>query len=93
MFHTHYVNCLDKAESKGRVALLHAVSLVLEYSSFADARTFHNTALHKIEQERISWSSDFTLLADQFIDRQSLRSRGQIDLAIITRAMVKVAVV
>ena len=73
------LNCFDKAESKGRVALLHAVSLVLEYSSFADARTFHNLAVTKIEQERISWSSDFTLLADQYIDRklrQSLRSRG-----------------
>ena len=72
------LNC-GRAESAGRSALLHAVSTVLEYLPWAEARNFHNLVMVKLEQGRANWSSDFLIMADQFIDkkaRQNLRSKG-----------------
>ena len=37
-------------ESRGRAELLHAISTVLEYLHWPEARTFHNVILLKIEQ-------------------------------------------
>ena len=68
-----------RSESKGRTTLLHAVSLVLEALFWAEARTFHNLIMVKIEQDRLSWSDDFTALAEAFIDKKvrgSIKSKG-----------------
>ena len=65
-------------ESRGRSALLHAVSLVLEYVQWPDARTFHNLVMVKLEQDRLNWASDFSALAEAFIDKKvrlGLRSK------------------
>ena len=72
------VNC-SRAESAGRSVLLHAVSLVLEYLPWTEARAFHNMVMVKLEQGRISWSSDFSALAEQYIDKKvrlTLRARA-----------------
>ena len=72
------LNC-GRAESTGRSALLHAVSMVLEYLPWTEARAFHNLVMVKLEQGRVSWSTDFAGMADQFVDkkvRQNLRVRG-----------------
>ena len=60
----------SKAESKGRTALLHAVSIVLEYLQWSEARAFHNVMLTKIEQRRIDWTADFSGLAENYIDKK-----------------------
>ena len=68
-----------KLEARGRTALLHAVSLVLEALFWSDARTFHNIVMVKLEQGRLGWNSDFKELAENYIDkkvRQSLRARS-----------------
>ena len=73
------MSCSSKKESQGRQSLLYAVSTVLEYWHWADARIFHNIMLLKIEQGVLTWESDFSVLAENFIDkkvRSSLRSRG-----------------
>ena len=64
------VSCSSKIESRGRSALLHAVSIVLEYLHWSDARTFHNLTMVKIEQGRLDWASDFSGLAETFIDKK-----------------------
>ena len=60
----------SKVESRGRTALLHAVSIVLEYLQWSEARAFHNLMLIKIEQGRIDWTTDFSGLAENFIDKK-----------------------
>ena len=60
----------DKAESRGRAVLLHAVCLVLESLQWTEARIFHNLVMTKIEQGRINWDEDFSVLAEDFIDRK-----------------------
>ena len=72
------LHCSSKAEAKGRTALLHAVSIVLEYLQWSEARTFHNVIMVKIEQKRVDWASDFSILAESYIDkkvRQSVKTR------------------
>ena len=72
------ISCAEP-EASGRSVLLHAVSTVLECLPWAEARIFHNIVMVKIEQGRLNWDSDFTTIADQFLDkkvRMSLRSRG-----------------
>ena len=72
------VSCSSKIESRGRSALLHAVSIVLEYLHWSDARTFHNLVMVKIEQGRLDWASEFSGLAEGFIDKKvrlSLKSK------------------
>ncbi|CAL4232393.1 unnamed protein product, partial [Meganyctiphanes norvegica] len=72
------VNC-GRTEAAGRAVLFQAISAVLECLPWADARTFHNLMLLKIEQGRLDWSSDFLTLADKFLDRRvrlGLRSKG-----------------
>ena len=59
-----------KAESRGRAVLLHAVCLVLESLQWTEARVFHNLVMTKIEQGRINWDEDFSVLAEEFIDRK-----------------------
>ena len=76
---THIMLDCKRLESQGRAGLLHAVSLVLESLFWAEARTFHNLVMVKIEQGRLSWTDDFAALAESFIDRkvrQSVRSKG-----------------
>ena len=60
----------SEAEAVGRSVLLHAVSTVLEFLPWAEARCFHNIMMLKIEQGRLSWSSNFKALADQFLNRK-----------------------
>ena len=72
------INC-GKKESAGRAELLHAVSNILECLPWADARTFHNLIMVKLEQGRLSWSSEFSSLALEFLDKKArlnLRSKG-----------------
>ena len=69
----------SKSEARGRTALLHAVSLVLEALFWTEARTFHNIVMLKIEQGRLDWSTDFTVLAEVYVDkkvRQSFKARN-----------------
>ena len=69
----------SRLESQGRTVLLHAVSVVLESLFWAEARTFHNLVMVKLEQGRLNWTDDFVALAESFIDkkvRQSIRSKG-----------------
>ena len=74
-----YIQVRSKgAESRGRASLLHAVSKILKFLPWAEARLFHNTIMVKVEQERVSWSDDFLELAEDFLDkkvRSSLRVR------------------
>ena len=66
-------------EVKGRTALLHAVSMVMEDLYWSEARSFHNIVMVKLEQDRLDWGSDFTALAEDFIDkkvRQSMKGKG-----------------
>ena len=68
-----------KVESTGRAALLHAISNVLECLPWLEARAFHNLVMLKLEQGKFDWKTNFTVLANQFLDkrvRQSLRSKG-----------------
>ena len=67
---TYIVTCCGGVESRGRSALLHAVTTVLEYLQWTDARTFHNMIMIKIEQDRIGWDADFTSLAQDFVDKK-----------------------
>ena len=57
-------------ESQGRSALLHAVSTVLEYLQWSEARIFHNMMMVMIEQGRASWAKDFSSLAENFVDKK-----------------------
>ena len=71
-------NC-GRTEATGRAVLLQAVSLVLECLPWTEARSFHNLIMLKIEQGRINWTTDFEILAGQFLDKRvrlSLRTRG-----------------
>ena len=73
------LSCGREVESQGRASLLHAVSKVFEYLPWAEARTFHNLMMVKIEQDRINWWSDFTVLADEYVDKKvrlSLRAKS-----------------
>ena len=60
----------SEIEAAGRALLLHAVSTVLECLPWAEARSFHNLVMLKIEQGRINWTSDFLALADQFLTKK-----------------------
>ena len=73
------IGCGSKTERAGRASLLNAFSSVYECIPFVEARTFHNLVMTKIEQERISWKTDFSDLAEKFLNhkvRLSLRSKG-----------------
>ena len=59
-----------KAEAAGRAVLLHAVTTVLECLPWREARIFHNLMMVKIEQGRLDWDSDFTSLANQYLDKK-----------------------
>lgn len=64
------INYSSKAESLGRTHLLHAVRIVLEYLPWAEARSFHNMLMVKIEQGRLNWSTNFGRLANEFVDKR-----------------------
>ena len=73
------IGCGSKAERAGRASLLNAFSSVYECLPWVEARTFHNLVMIKIEQGRISWKTDFSDLAEKFLNhkvRLSLRSKG-----------------
>ena len=57
-------------EARGRSCLLHAVSTVLEFLQWSEARTFHNIMVVKIEQGIMDWSTDFGPLAEKFVDKK-----------------------
>ena len=63
------VNC-GKAEKAGRSVLLHAICSVFECLPWTDARAFHNLIMVKLEQRRINWRTDFSVLAEQFLDKR-----------------------
>ena len=70
-------NCRG-SEAEGRSNLLHAVCSILEFLPWAEARTFHNLVMVKLEQGRIEWDANFTTLANEFMERkmkQSLKAR------------------
>ena len=68
------LSCGREVESQGRASLLHAVSKVFEYLPWSEARTFHNLMMVKIEQDRINWLSNFTALADEYVDKKVMTS-------------------
>ena len=68
-------------EAAGRSLLLHAISMVLGCLPWTEARLFHNLVMVKLEQGRIKWDADFTVLADRFIEqkvRQTLKNKAQV---------------
>ena len=67
---TYIMSCCGGVESQGRSSLLHAVSTIIEYRQWSEARVFHNLIMTKIEQERLHWGSDFMALASDFIDKK-----------------------
>ena len=67
---TYIMSYCGGVESQGRSSLLHAVSTIIEYRQWSEARVFHNLIMTKIEQERLHWGSDFMALADDFIDKK-----------------------
>ena len=67
---TYIMTTCRKTEAAGRAGLLHAVGAVLECQPWAEARTFHNLVMTKLEQGRMDWSADFPLMADQFLDKK-----------------------
>ena len=76
---TFIMTTCGRAEAAGRAVLLHAVSLVLECLPWTEARVFHNLVMVKLEQGRMDWSVDFSVLAEQFLDkkaRQNLRGNS-----------------
>ena len=73
------ISCGGKVEKAGRASLFHAFSQVYECLPWVEARTFHNLVMVKIEQGRIDWKTDFSVLAEKFLNhkvRLSLRSKG-----------------
>ena len=68
--YTQIMTSCRRDEAQGRSALLQAVSSVLEYLQWSEARTFHNLVMVKIEQGRANWFSDFSSLAESFIDKK-----------------------
>ena len=71
-------NC-DGSEEAGRSLLLHAIMAIYECLPWAEARTFHNVVMIKVEQDRLSWEADFDQLAEDFINsklKQCLKSKG-----------------
>ena len=72
------INCEEK-EFTGRAVFLHAIATVLECLPWTEARTFHNLVMVKVEQGRIDWTTDFTEIGEQYLNkkvRQNLRSKG-----------------
>ena len=72
-------NCKG-SEALGRPRLLHAISTVFGCMSWPETRLFHNLVMVKLEQGRIKWDADFTILADKYIEqkvRQTLKSKSQ----------------
>ena len=67
---THIMTNCRRNEAQGRLSLLQAVSTVLEYLQWSEARTFHNVVMVKIEQGRANWFTDFSSLAENFIDKK-----------------------
>ena len=77
---TYIMTTCEGLEAVGRPNLLHAITWVLDVVPWAEARTFHNLVMVKLEQGRIHWNTDFMFLAKEHIEmkvRQSLRSRTQ----------------
>ena len=73
------ISCDSKSEKAGRASLLNAFSSVYECLPWVEARTFHNLIMVKLEQERIDWKTDFSVLAERFLNhkvRLSLKSKG-----------------
>ena len=62
--------CESETEAAGRSVLLNAITSILEFQPWPEVRSFHNTVMTRIEQERIDWKSDFKLLAEQFVDKK-----------------------
>ena len=60
----------EGAEAAGRAALLYAVASVLECLPWSEARSFHNVVMTKLEQDRIDWSTDFSTMAEQFLNKK-----------------------
>ena len=81
MFNEYFAHiastCKSRTESRGRAALLRAISRVTGSLQWADARTFHNVIMVKIEQGRLEWDDDFLSHADSFIERK-LRSAKKV---------------
>ena len=76
---TSIMTSYGKREATGRTELLHAITNVLECFSWAEARAFHNIVMIKLEQGRLDWSEDFSLVAETYLDKKvrlSLKSKG-----------------
>ena len=67
------ISC-GRVEAAGRAKLLNSVSMVLECLPWADARIFHNMVMHRLEQGKIEWTSNFLAKANLFIDRKVRRN-------------------
>ena len=73
------ISCGSKTQGAGRASLLNAFSSVYECLPWVEARTFHNLVMVKIEQGRIDWKTDFSVLAEKFLNhkvRLSLKSKS-----------------
>ena len=71
-------NC-GRREAAGRAEFLHAITNVLECLPWSDARAFHNMIMVRLEQDRVDWAEDFSILADIYIDKKvrlNMKSKG-----------------
>ena len=67
------IECENETEAAGRSVLLNAITSILDFQPWPEVRSFHNTVMTRIEQERIDWKADFKLLADQFVDKKVVK--------------------
>ena len=78
--YTYLMTVSKGLEYTGRPHLLHNITRVLKCLPWTEARLFHNLVMNKLEQGRIRWDTDFTILANQFMDnkvRLLLKSKTQ----------------
>ena len=71
-------NC-GRREAAGRAEFLHAITNVLECLPWSDARAFQNMIMVRLEQDRVDWAEDFSILADIYIDKKvrlNMKSKG-----------------
>ena len=79
-YFTYIMATREPKEAAGRQQFLYAITSVLDCLPWPEARTFHNLVMVKLEQGRIGWDEDFSVLANQFLDRklrQTLKTRSQ----------------
>ena len=74
---TFIMTTCEGKEAKGRPLLLYEVCCILKVLPWTEARKFHNWVMVKLEQGRIRWNEDFSVLADEFLQKKVLQTLRQ----------------